>query len=100
MRDMSHVPFGAYQQHVQRVLRALVNHPIPAEWWEKQTLPDGNHRTWLHYKMGLGFDESAEELRPFAEAQLLKPQVKGERWQDCCSEWTKDGQAKSLTKKE
>ena len=80
----STVPFGVYQRAVVAVLRELVGVPILADWWDNQTRPDGQHRTWTHYKMGLSCELSAEEMRPFAEARLVRPRAKPEHWRDVC----------------
>lgn len=81
---MSHRPFWCYQQDVIAVLRERVGVPILADWWKAQTRPDGQHRTWTHYQMGLSSEQSAEEMRPFAEAQLVRPRPKDEHWKDVC----------------
>ncbi len=79
------LPFGKYQERIQCVLRELVGVPILNDWWNNQRTPDGQHRSWLHYKMGLSCEQSAEEFRPFAEAQLVRPRPKTDHWKDVCS---------------
>lgn len=86
--NMEHVPFGVYQQHIQRVLGEITGLAITKEWWDSQTIPSGQHRTWLHYKMGLSIEQSAEELRPFADAQLRR-HYEPERFQDICISFEK-----------
>ena len=80
-----HMPFLVYQRAVVDHLRSVIGMAIPAEWWSAQTRPDGQHRTWTHYNMGLNFDQSAEEMRPFAEAQIVRPLPKTDHWKDVCS---------------
>lgn len=83
------LPFGKYQERIQHVLRELVGVPILADWWSRQQTPDGQHRTWLHYKMGLSCEAAAEELRPFAEAQLVRTRPKTDHWKDVCALYEK-----------
>ncbi len=77
-------PFSCYQQDVISVLRGLAGRPITAEWWNAQRRPDGQHRTWTHYQIGLPSADSARELLPFALAQIGKPVTKPEHWKDVC----------------
>lgn len=85
----STIPFGCYQERIRVLVSVLINRPITGDWWAKQKRADGQHRTWTHYLMGISCEQSAQEMLPFAEAQILRPHPKSDHWKDVCSVWEK-----------